>query len=105
LILSKLVKVAEANEIVDGKSKVVRAGGRTLAIFRVKDQYFALNNSCLHRGGPLGEGDLDGFNVACPWHGWTYDVRTGSFEIIPTLKVRNYPVKREGNSIMIEIDD
>lgn len=103
--MSKLVRVADISEIGDGKSKVVRAGGRTLAVFRIKDQFFALNNACLHRGGPLGEGDLEGYRVFCPWHGWTYDVRTGAFEIIPTLKVKSYPVRREGNSIMVEVDE
>lgn len=103
--MSKLVKVADVSEIEDGKSKVVRAGGRTLAIFRVKDQFFVLNNMCLHRGGPLGEGDLEGYRVVCPWHGWTYDVRTGAFEIIPTLKVKSYLARREGSSIMVELDE
>lgn len=102
--MPKLVKVADAGEIDDGMAKVVRVEGRTLAIFRVKDEFFALNNACLHRGGPLGEGDLDGYQIVCPWHGWTYDVRTGAFEIIPTLKVRSYPVRREGDSILVEID-
>ncbi len=103
--MPKLVRVADVGEIGDGKSKVVRAEGRTLAIFRVKDQFFALNNACLHRGGPLGEGSLEGYRLFCPWHGWTYDVRTGAFEIIPTLKVKSYPTRREGNSILVELDE
>ncbi len=103
--MSKLVRVADVGEIGEGKSKVIRAEGRTLAIFRVKDQFFALNNACLHRGGPLGEGDLKGYRLVCPWHGWAYDVRTGAFEIIPTLKVKSYPVRREGNSILVELDE
>jgi nitrite reductase (NADH) small subunit len=103
--LPKLVKVAEVSEIDDGKSKVVRAEGRTLALFRVKDQFFALNNACLHRGGPLGEGNLEGYKVVCPWHGWNYDVRTGAFEIISTLKVKSYPVRLEGNAILVELDN
>jgi nitrite reductase/ring-hydroxylating ferredoxin subunit len=98
------VKVADAGEIENGKGKIVRAGGTTLAIFRIGDEFFALDNFCLHRGGPLGEGELDGYNLTCPWHGWTYDVRTGSFEIIPPLKVRTFPVKREGETILVELD-
>jgi nitrite reductase/ring-hydroxylating ferredoxin subunit len=101
--LSKIVRVA-AQEIEEGKSKIVRVDGLTLAIFRIKDEFFALDNSCLHRGGPLGEGYLDGYDVTCPWHGWTYDVRTGSFEVIPPLRVRTYSVKREGDSVIIELD-
>jgi nitrite reductase (NADH) small subunit len=102
--LNRIVKVADAHEIEDGKSKIVRAEGLTLAIFRIKDEFFALENTCLHRGGPLGEGELEGYNVTCPWHGWTYDVRTGSFEVIPPLRVRTFPVRREGESVMVELD-
>jgi nitrite reductase (NADH) small subunit len=102
--LSKIVKVADAQEIEDGKAKIVRVEGLTLAVFRVKDEFFALENSCLHRGGPLGEGNLEGYNITCPWHGWTYDVRTGSFEVIPPLRVRTFPVRKEGESIVIELD-
>ena len=102
--MNKIVKVAEVQEIEEGRGKIVRAEGLTLAIFRVKDEFFALDNSCLHRGGPLGEGDLEGYDVTCPWHGWTYDVRTGSFEVIPPLRVRIYPVRRDGDSIVIELD-
>ena len=102
--MSKIVKVADAQEIGDGKAKIVRVEGLTLAVFRVKDEFFALENSCLHRGGPLGEGELEGYTVTCPWHGWTYDVRTGSFEVIPPLRVRTYPVRREGESVVVELD-
>ena len=102
--MSKIVKVAGAQEIEDGKAKIVRVEGLTLAVFRVKDELFALENSCLHRGGPLGEGELEGYTVTCPWHGWTYDVRTGSFEVIPPLRVRTYPVRREGESVVVELD-
>jgi len=101
--LSKLVRVADAGEIGDGKSKVVRAEGRTLAIFRVKDQFFALNNACLHRGGPLGEGNVEGYRVVCPWHGWSYDVRSGAFTVIPTLKVKTYRVEKQENGIFVEV--
>ncbi len=100
----KLVRVADARELGDGKGKVVRVEGRTLAIFRVGNEYFALDNYCLHRGGPLGEGELEGYNVTCPWHGWTYDVRTGSFEVIPPLKVKTHPIRLEGDSLMVELD-
>src|SRR6266516_72208 len=82
--------------------KVVSVEGRSLALFRVKDEYFAIANVCLHRGGPLGEGNLSGSVVTCPWHGWNFDVRTGSFTVIPTLKVATYKVKEQDGSVMVE---
>jgi nitrite reductase (NADH) small subunit len=101
--LSRFVKVAEKNDLTDGLGKVVNVEGRSIALFRVKDQYFALANVCLHRGGPLGEGNLSGSVVTCPWHGWKFDVRTGSFTIIPTLKVTTFQVREQDGSVLVEI--
>lgn len=100
----KRVKAAEKNELVDGKGKVVTVAGRTLALFRVGDEYYALDNGCIHRGGPLGEGELVDHQVTCPWHGWKYDVRDGSFAVIPTLKVKTYKVTEENEGIFVEMD-
>jgi len=101
--LARFVKVAEKGDLIKGFGKVVNVEGRSVALFRVKDDYFALANVCLHRGGPLGEGNLSDSVVTCPWHGWKFDVRTGSFTVIPTLKVPTYKVKEQDGSIMIEI--
>jgi nitrite reductase (NADH) small subunit len=101
--LSRFVKVADKGDLGEGLGKVVNVEGRSIALFRVKDEFFALANVCLHRGGPLGEGNVTGSVVTCPWHGWKFDVRTGSFMIIPTLKVAGYKVKEQDGSVMIEI--
>jgi nitrite reductase/ring-hydroxylating ferredoxin subunit len=68
----------------------------------VGEEFFALDNFCLHRGGPLGEGEADGYSLTCPWHGWTYDLRSGAFEIIPALKVKTYNTKVEGDSVLVD---
>jgi nitrite reductase (NADH) small subunit len=101
--MAKFVKAAEKSDLTEGSGKVVNVEGRSIALFRVKNDYFALANVCLHRGGPLGEGNLNGSVVTCPWHGWKFDVRTGSFTIIPTLKVVSYKIKEQDGSLMIEI--
>jgi nitrite reductase (NADH) small subunit len=101
--MSRLVKVADKTELAEGLGKVVKVDGRTIALFRVKDTYYATANNCLHRGGPLGEGNLAGDVVTCPWHGWKFDVRTGSFTVIPTLKVVTYKVTEQNGSLMVEI--
>ena len=69
---AKRVKVAEAGEIPEGEARVVEADGHTLALFNVSGTFYALDNACAHRGGPLGEGDLDGRLVSCPWHAWRW---------------------------------
>ena len=63
------VRVAAAGAIAPGEGRVVEAGGRTLALFNVDGAYYAIDNTCSHRGGPLGDGDLEGTVVSCPWLG------------------------------------
>jgi len=97
------VKVAETSEIAPGQGKVVEAGGRTLAVFNCDGTFYAIDNTCLHRGGPLGEGDLDGTIVTCPWHGWCWDVRTGVNAANAAVKVNAYPVAVEGSGVFVEV--
>ena len=69
-----------------------------VAVFNVGGQFFAIDNACSHRGGPLGEGLLEGSVVECPWHGFRFDVRTGAcidtgYELPgPTFPLNSYPV-------------
>lgn len=51
---------------------------KPVALFNVGGQFYALNWICPHQGGPLGEGKLEGYTIACPAHGWTFDIRTGA---------------------------
>lgn len=99
------MKAAEKDEILDGGGKVVMADGRSIALFRVKNEYYAMANTCLHRAGPLGEGELNDYQVTCPWHGWKYDIRDGSFTVIPTLKVKTYSVNQRDDGIFVEVED
>jgi 3-phenylpropionate/trans-cinnamate dioxygenase ferredoxin component len=96
------VKIAKLDEIPDGGSKIVAVQGRMVALFRFKGQYFAIANNCLHRGGPLGEGDVKNYEVTCPWHGWKYSLMDGSLSLIPTLKVKTYKVEQNSEGIFIE---
>lgn len=97
------VKIAEPNEIIEGGSKIVSLDGRNVAVFKIKNQYYAISNNCLHRGGPLGEGDVRNFEVTCPWHGWKYSLLDGSFSLIPTLRVKTYKVTDDADGIFVEI--
>jgi nitrite reductase/ring-hydroxylating ferredoxin subunit len=96
------LKVADINEIPDGGSKIINIAGRRVALFRIKNQYFAMDNACLHRGGPLGEGEVKNYEVTCPWHGWKYNLIDGSFSMIPTLKVKTFKVRESAEGVFIE---
>lgn len=97
------VKVAQASEVEPGEGRVVEAGGRTLALFNVEGRFYAIDNTCAHRGGPLGEGDLEGRVVTCPWHGWRWDVTTGANANNPTLKLSCFPVSVENGQVFVEM--
>jgi nitrite reductase/ring-hydroxylating ferredoxin subunit len=96
-------KLMDTKDLPEGTGKVVTVSGTEVAVFRVEGRFFAIDNKCLHRGGPLGEGELRDRTIVCPWHGWKYDVTTGSLETIPTLKVGTYNIVVEGPEIFIEI--
>ena len=82
--MSKLIKVAETKDVSPGTAKVVQAEGRSIALFNVAGTFHAIDNTCTHRGGPLGEGELAGEVVTCPWHGAKFNVKTG--EVLPPVK-------------------
>ena len=101
--MSDFIKVASLSELENGAGKAVEVGGKTIAIFNVNGTVYALDNTCLHRGGPLGDGMLEGDVVTCPWHMWQYNVRTGEKVETPSLKVATYPVQIEGNDIKVAV--
>lgn len=101
--MGEFVRVAGTGDIPPGTGIVAEAKGKPLAIFNVEGSFYAIDNTCVHRGGPLGEGELEGETVTCPWHGWEYDVKTGASITNPSAKVQAYPVQVEGTDIKVEI--
>lgn len=97
------MRVAGVGDINPGEGRVVDVAGREIAVFNVDGRYYAIDNSCPHRGGPLGEGDLDGAVIACPWHAWRWDVTTGANTNNPAVKVACYPVTPEAGSLYVEL--
>ncbi len=104
--------VARVDEIPLGGRKVVEVAGRSIGIFHVKGNFYAIRNSCPHQGGPLCQGRLSGMLTAtkpgdyvyaqqgeilrCPWHGWEFDVKTGQSWYDPAqVRVRSYKVSVE----------
>jgi nitrite reductase/ring-hydroxylating ferredoxin subunit len=103
--MSNLVKIAETKEVALGTGKVVAAEGHSIALFNVAGAFYAIDNTCTHRGGPLGEGELVGGVVTCPWHGAHFNVKTGEVLAPPARQgVRSYPVKVQGDDVLVELD-
>lgn len=75
--MTDFISVATTDDLNDGEGTVVEANGHTIALFRVDGDFHAIGNECTHSGGPLGEGELNGTTVTCPWHGAQFDVTSG----------------------------
>ena len=101
--MAEFIKVATLSEIAPGSAKAVEVMGKTIALFNAGGTIYATHNECLHQGGPLAEGELTGEVVVCPWHQWEYNVRTGELVGDSSLKVATYPVRIEGNDILVAV--
>ncbi len=101
--MSQFVPVARVEEVPEGGGRVYQVAGREIALFRVAGQFYALDNVCPHRGGPLGEGFLSGTEVTCPWHAWSFDVRTGKYTFDPELAVEKFEVRVEDGQIQVAV--
>jgi nitrite reductase (NADH) small subunit len=97
------VRAAKKDEIPAGTIRELQLDGKTIAVANVGGKFFVINNTCLHRGGPLGEGELKGQVVTCPWHGWQYDVTTGRVAANPAVGVETYPIEVRGDDIYVDI--
>ncbi len=95
-------KVAQKSEVQEGQGKLVNVNGKEIALFNLNNEFFAIDNACPHKGGPLAEGFLEENKVTCPFHGWQFDVKTGQ-NLMPELgKVNSYKVLVENEDIFIE---
>jgi len=95
-------KVAEIKDVPPGKSACVDFGGEKVALFNVGGTVHAIADTCSHRGGPLSEGEVEGTTLTCPWHGATFDLKTGAALGPPaTQGVKRYQVTVKGNDILL----
>ncbi len=97
------MKVASLSELEKGASKTVQPSGKAVALLNVDGTMYALDNTCPHRGGPLGEGTLEGGIVTCAWHMWQYSVRTGEHLTNNSIKVAAHPLQAAGNGIKVVV--
>ena len=102
--MSSARRVASLDEVPAGQPKLVELDGTRIVLARVGSAVYACGDVCAHRGGPLGEGKLTGTRLACPWHGWMYDVRTGQC-VFPGrgAAIPSYPVRLEADQVFVEL--
>jgi nitrite reductase (NADH) small subunit len=87
----------------ENEAKEFPCASKTICIANVNGSYSAMDNVCPHRGGPLGQGMVEGNKVVCPWHGWEWDVKTGAATQDPNMKVAVYPLKIENGDVLVEL--
>ena len=101
--MANAVTVGRAEEVPEGGARSFEAAGRRIAVFRADGALHAMDGVCPHRGGPLGEGKVEGGIVTCPWHGWRFEVRTGKCVNLPGGAQTCFPAREEGGSIVVEV--
>lgn len=100
--------VCREDEIPVGRCRKAEIDGRIIAVYHVGSGFYATDNACPHRGGPLAEGDLIGNEIVCPWHLWSFDVTTGVNPGSPEgheIRVCTHEVKIEDGSVRVRLAD
>jgi nitrite reductase (NADH) small subunit len=87
----------------EGEAKEFPCRGNVICVANVGGTFSAIDNLCLHRGGPLGQGFVDGGKVVCPWHGWQWDAVTGEAGHNPAARIAVYPLKIENGDVLVEV--
>jgi nitrite reductase (NADH) small subunit len=97
------VRAGTMSDVPPGTIREFQVERKSVAVANVDGQIHAINGVCMHRGGPLGDGPLEGPVVTCPWHGWQYDVRTGKVGQNPAAGVECYVVEVRGEEIFVDV--
>jgi 3-phenylpropionate/trans-cinnamate dioxygenase ferredoxin component len=100
----EFIEVAPASEVISGERLFINVGDKSLVIFNIAGQFFAIGDVCSHDDGPVGEGDLEGYKVSCPRHGAQFDVRTGKVLQMPAVvDIPAYPIRVVDGQIKVGI--
>ena len=95
--------VGKTSDIDEGTGKTFTIEGQTIAVFNKSGKIFTIEDTCKHKGGSLGEGELDGDTITCPLHGWQYNITNGECLMNPQVKMKNFSVKVENGEISVEV--
>lgn len=101
--MAQRAKVADVNDVPPGSFKTVEVDSQKIVIYNVDGKFYATTSTCVHQGGPLGDGLFDGATVTCPWHAWQFDVCTGEAIFDPGQKIDCFTVHVDGDDVSVEI--
>lgn len=102
---AEFVPVAPLAGVTPDRPAIVLVGSYEVAIFLVDGEVRAYENACPHQGGPIAEGEIEGTNVTCPWHAWTFDLRTGRMAIGADFAcLRRFDARVRGDVIEVALE-
>lgn len=102
--MAQFTKVASTADVAPGEAKCVEVAGKKVALFNLDGSFYAIDDTCPHRGGPLSEGEVAGEEVTCPWHGAIYNLKTGAALGPPAPRgVGCYAVRVQGSDVEVEV--
>ena len=93
--------VAKTTDIPSRSAIAVQAGRREIAVFNIEGEYFAISNSCPHKGASLCDGPIEGKMVRCPWHHWNWRLEDGKLETDPRQGLRTFEVVVDGDDVIV----
>ena len=103
--MSEFVRIcAKADLPPTGEAREIVVGDKVLCLANVDGGISAMDNICPHRGGPLGQGMIEGSKVICPWHAWAFDLRTGVCRADSSLRIRSYDVKVDDGIVLVDLE-
>jgi 3-phenylpropionate/trans-cinnamate dioxygenase ferredoxin subunit len=101
---AEFLEIAPISDLPNGERLFIEVEGRSIVIFNIADQFFAIADVCTHDDGPLGDGDIEGFNIVCPRHGGEFDIRTGQAVQMPAVvDIPAFPVRVVDGMIQLGI--
>jgi nitrite reductase (NADH) small subunit/3-phenylpropionate/trans-cinnamate dioxygenase ferredoxin subunit len=103
--VGQLITVGKVGDIPEGGSIVVAVNQKDVAVFRIKDQYHAIDDLCPHMGASLSAGYVEDGNVTCPWHYWRFRLSDGAWADNPRVKTGCYRVQVVGDEIQLEVPE
>jgi nitrite reductase (NADH) small subunit len=101
--MAQLVKVGRADEITAENPRVLQGPGKNIALFRVDDAFYAIDEMCPHAGASLAGGPIEDGVVTCPWHYWRFRLRDGAWADNPRIKLGCYPVQVIDGDVHVDV--
>jgi len=102
----KFYQIADLSELENGEKLYVEIGDLELVVFNIAGEIFAIGDVCSHDGAPLGEGEIEEFEVVCPRHGARFNIRSGKATELPAVEdIPAYPVRMINNQIEVGVPE